>query len=97
MGNSAKGIVIYDAQYNDAGKKVTEYANELSEMIMDYCTCLKKITETAIQDVRISNRLAGLAERMIALQEPLSNVAETASKASGQYITDIDAADQFLY
>lgn len=97
MANADRGVVIYDAQHQNAGKLIVNYCGELSMMIDDYCNCMQKITELAINDRLISNRLMQVRERMIALKDPLSEIAEAVKKDCGAHIKDIDSADQFLY
>ena len=97
MANASRGVVIYDAQHLNAGRVLVNYCGELSMMIDDYCNCMQKITELAIQDQLVSNRLMKIREQMMALKEPLADIAETVKKDCGSHISDIDSADQFLY
>lgn len=48
MANADRGVVIYDAQHQNAGKLIVNYCGELSMMIDDYCNCMQKITELLI-------------------------------------------------
>ena len=97
MANADRGVVIYDAQHQNAGKVIVNYCGELRMMIDDYCNCIQKITELAINDRLISSRLMNVREKMIDLKTPLSEIAESVKKDCGAHIKDIDSADQFLY
>lgn len=97
MGNATKGIVVYDSEIKNGAGTVKSYCEELASMIAEYCSCVKGITETAVQDTKIRNRLAKLTERMSALQEPLLDVGDSVQNLGKTFIKDIDEADQFLY
>lgn len=97
MANHDRGAVIYDGQHQFAGQTIVNYCGELNTMIEDYCDCLQKITEIAIKDQMITNRLLKVRERMAALKEPLSDIAEAVKLNCSAHIKAIDSADQFLY
>lgn len=97
MANASKGMIIYDEQIESAKKTIVRYSQELLDMIAEYCACMENITETAIKDARIRQRLVNLTSKMIAVQEPIENVAQNVEKQCKNYLAEIDAADDFLY
>lgn len=97
MGNATKGIVIYDSQIKSGVGTVKSYCEELVSMIEEYCACMEGITQTAIQDTKVRNRLVKLSERIMELQEPLLDVGDAVQSLGKALVKDIDEADQFLY
>ena len=97
MPNTAKGVVIYDAEFQKAAQDIRDYGMQLNDMISKYVTGVEKITQTAIQSQRLSNKLSKLSERMVALQAPLNEIVDSVQKQCKEYIQAVDSADQFLY
>lgn len=97
MANADRGVVIYDAEFENARQIIVDYCNELSGMISRYCECVQAITEQGIQDQLIANRLQNLSAQMSQVGQRLIDISENTNEYCTRYIKEIDAADEFLY
>lgn len=88
---------VFDSEFTSAGNAVVKYAKELCDMIDTYCTEVKSISETGIQDQLIRSQLVRLTSDVTSLKAPLMEIAEEAAKSCEDFVQAVDDADQFLY
>ena len=93
----SRNVIVYDNELKTAALNIHDYCVALTELINKYMTSLQYVTEHAIQDTLISEKLYGLADRVRQIQTPLEEVAEQVKETVNAYISEIDDADQFLF
>ncbi len=93
----SRDVVIYDNELKTAASKIHNYCEDLADLISKYMASLQYVTEHAIQDALIAEKLNGLAERVHQIQAPLEEVADQVKEMVNSYISEVDAADQFLF
>lgn len=93
----SRNVIIYDNDLKNVALNIHNYCISLTELINKYMTSLQYVTEHAIQDALIAGKLNELANRVYQIQTPLEEVAEQIKEIVNSYISEIDAADQFLY
>lgn len=93
----SRNVIIYDNELKTAAGEIQNYCYELTDLINRYITSLQYVTEHAIQDSLITSELNELMNNVRQIQAPLEEVAVQVKETVDSYISEIDAADQFLY
>lgn len=94
---SKSNLGVSDREFIQAGNAIVTYAEKLESMIVAYCTSLKTVCDSAIQDQKITAQLKELSDQVDALRTPLHEIAEQAKKDCKKFVSEIDKADKFLY
>ena len=61
-------VIVFDEEYFFAASELRQYANALDDLISQYVSTVKVITERAISDEKISSRLVNIMEQAEALR-----------------------------
>lgn len=90
-------VIVFDEEYFFAASELRQYANALDDLISQYVSTVKVITERAISDEKISSRLVNIMEQAEALRPQLKETVEKAADMCTKFVAEIDSADKFLY
>jgi hypothetical protein len=90
-------LYIVDSSYSALGKKLSAYAIFLSDCAKEYIDILNYLKDTAIPSGNIHSQLSGLQKVVSKLPDEIKSVGDKANKLCGNYISEIDEADSFLY
>lgn len=97
VSSKSNGVVMYDGDYASAATHIDKYCNALIEMINTYTSTLEEITESAIVDQKITSALAKLSNQTAPLVQTIAEIGEQVSQTSREFVSGVDAADNFLY
>ena len=90
-------LIVFDGEYQYASRELKKYGKELKIFVEKYVSIVTYITENAIKDPRISSRLLRIVEKAKALEPQIDALTTSAAAECTNFVSEIDAADQFLY
>lgn len=90
-------VIVFDEEYAFVANEIGDYGEALVKLIDGYSKSVKSVLEISIKDEKISARLSSIIEQVTSLKSCIDSACKDAKSLCTKYVTEIDAADQFLY
>lgn len=90
-------VIVFDQEYTYAAKQIKDYCAVLVELMESYNNCINDVLENAIKDKKITEKLQGIVSAVEEIKPSVETIGEQASDFCGNFVSEIDIADKFLY
>lgn len=90
-------IKVRDNEYTQAANAVGNISGKLASYMDEYCAAIAFIATSAIQDRLITDALQDISTTVAEVKARIEEAAGTLQSDCGAYVSQIDAADTYLY
>lgn len=92
-----RSMIVVDETHTAAGKTLQELCNLLDEGIAEYIKILNQVTTEAAKAGHTTTRYQQYVGVISGLKGQLSRVGTVLNTTATGFVSDIDAADRYLY
>lgn len=90
-------VIVFDSEVKQAGKYMRAYCEELQNKLNQYIRIVEGLSNEGVQDELIRMNLQSLAAAGKSLVPSLEYCAGSIDSGASSFISEVDAADEFLY
>jgi hypothetical protein len=90
-------IKVRDNEYTQAANALGNISGKLASYMDEYCAALAYVSASAIQDTLITAALCDVSAKVLEIKSSVETTATNLQSECGNYVTQIDAADTYLY
>jgi hypothetical protein len=90
-------IKVRDKEYTQAANALANISGKLAGCVDEYCAVLAYVGANAIQDTLITGALYDISTRAAEIKATIETAASSLQSECGNYVSQIDAADTYLY
>jgi hypothetical protein len=90
-------LTVVDEEYNDFATQVKAYGKAVDELIEKYVGALDTLTKDGAGSGNTHDNLVQLKDMASKLKDSAGSISFDIARIAGSFVTDIDAADSWLY
>ncbi len=90
-------ILVMDDNCNLIGAEYEKRAKKFESVLRTYQNNLQDILDRAVMDGALADNLKKFKEEAKTLQNEANSIAASAKECNKQFLTDMDAADSYLF
>lgn len=94
---NTRSMTVVDESHTAAGKTLQDMCNLLDTEIAEYIKILGQVTSEAAKAGLTTTRYQGYAEIVSGLQGQLGRLGDMLNATTTNFVSEIDAADSYLY
>lgn len=94
---NTRGMIVVDEAHSAAGKTLQEMCNLLDKEIATYINILNRVTTEAAKAGHTTTRYQEYAGLVTGLKGQLERLGTMLNSTATNFVTDINAADSYLY
>lgn len=90
-------VIIVDENFLEAASQIEAYGCKLGDALRELCDILEYVTEYAVLDEKIRQKIITLREQTIPMETDIREQSKSVQDNLELFISKIDEVDQFLY
>ncbi len=90
-------LIIDDGYVEEVGRLAPFHGRNLEEILDKYVAILSEIEGEAITRGEVSRAVTAYKECVVLLNDKLTAISDNVEKVANGFITDVDAADDYLF
>ena len=93
MGN----LIVADGEYSGMAAQYVTIGKNMDKYIVDYLKIMDSIVKEKLIEGETARAIAAYSNKAAVLKGQLQDIMKVLQKQLGNYVTDIDKVDQYLY
>lgn len=90
-------LIVDDDYCKSMGEYFTRQGEQLDEIISEYISILNTVKSNAITSGQVSNALGTYISYVEKLNKQIGNISVSAKSSIANFLSQVDAADQYLF